>query len=75
MQITAPEVIVVSLNDKINRLTWKKRVARYTLTDKILPLFVELIYSLGFDLNDLKEAYHKKMDKNILELEQGIWKN
>lgn len=75
MQITAPEVIVVSLNDKINRLTWKKRVARYTLIDKILPLFVELIYSLGFDLNDLEEAYHKKMDKNILELEQGIWKN
>lgn len=75
MQITAPEVIVVSLNDKINRLTWKKRVARYTLTDKIFPLFVELIYSLGFDLNDLKEAYHQKMDKNILEVEQDIWKN
>ena len=75
MQITAPEVIVVSLNDKINRLTWNKRTARYTLTGKILPLFTELIYSLGFDLNELKEAYHKKMDKNILEMEQGIWKN
>ena len=75
MQITAPEVIVVSLNDKINRLTWNKRTARYTLTGKILPLFTELIYSLGFDLNDLEEAYHKKMDKNILELEQGIWRN
>lgn len=75
MQITAPEITVVSLNDKINRLTWNKRTARYTLTDKIVPLFVELIYSLGFDLNDLKEAYNQKMDKNILEVERDIWKN
>ena len=75
MQITAPEITVIGLNDKINRLTWNKRTARYTLIDKIVPLFAELIYSLGFDLNDLEEAYHKKMDKNILELEQGTWKN
>lgn len=75
LQSTAPEIIVVSMNDKINRLTWNKRAARYTLKDKIVPLFVELIYSLGFSLDDLEKVYHKKMDKNILELEQGIWKN
>ena len=40
-----------------------------------MPLFVELVYSLGFTTDELEEVHHKNMDKNILELEQGIWKN
>lgn len=72
---TNPEKIVVNLNDEINKLRRNKRVARYTLINNIAPLFIELVYSLGFDLNDIKEAYYKKMDKNILEMKQGIWKS
>ena len=45
------------------------------MINRIVPLFAELVYSLGFDLNDLKEAYNQKMDKNILEVERDIWKN
>lgn len=74
LQSTAPEIIIVSLNDKINRLTWNKRAARYTLKDKIVPLFAELVYSLGFNLDELEKAYHQKMDKNIKDLKAGTWR-
>ena len=75
IQVTATEVILNSLFNNVSMLNYKKTTSRIKMINRIMPLFVELVYSLGFDLNDLEEAYHKKMDKNILELEQGIWKN
>ena len=75
IQVTAPEVILNSLFNNVSMLNYKKAISRTKMINRIIPLFAELIYSLGFDLNDIKEAYHQKMDKNILEVEQDIWKN
>ena len=75
IQVTAPEVILNSLFNNVSMLNYKKATSRTKMINRIVPLFAELVYSLGFDLNDLKEAYHQKMDKNILEVEQDIWKN
>ena len=75
IQVTAPEVILNSLFNNVSMLNYKKATSRTKMINRILPLFAELVYSLGFDLNDIKEAYHQKMDKNILEVEQDIWKN
>lgn len=75
IQVTAPEVILNSLFNNVSMLNYKKTTSRIKMINRIMPLFVELVYSLGFDLNDIKEAYHQKMDKNILEVEQDIWKN
>lgn len=75
IQVTAPEVILNSLFNNVSMLNYKKATSRTKMINRIVPLFAELVYSLGFDLNDIKEAYHQKMDKNILEVEQDIWKN
>lgn len=75
IQVTAPDVILNSLFNNVSMLNYKKATSRTKMINRIVPLFAELVYSLGFDLNDLKEAYHQKMDKNILEVEQDIWKN
>lgn len=75
IQVTAPDVILNSLFNNVSMLNYKKATSRTKMINRILPLFAELVYSLGFDLNDIKEAYHQKMDKNILEVEQDIWKN
>ena len=75
IQVTVTEVILNSLFNNVSMLNYKKATSRTKMINRILPLFAELVYSLGFDLNDIKEAYHQKMDKNILEVEQDIWKN
>ena len=75
IQVTATEVILNSLFNNVSMLNYKKATSRTKMINRIVPLFAELVYSLGFDLNDIKEAYHQKMDKNILEVEQDIWKN
>ena len=75
IQVTATEVILNSLFNNVSMLNYKKATSRTKMINRILPLFAELVYSLGFDLNDLKEAYNQKMDKNILEVERDIWKN
>ena len=75
IQVTATEVILNSLFNNVSMLNYKKAISRTKMINRIIPLFAELIYSLGFDLNDLEEAYNKKTDKNILEVEQDIWKN
>ena len=75
IQVTAPEVILNSLFNNVSMLNYKKTTSRIKMINRILPLFAELVYSLGFDLNDIKKAYHQKIDKNILEVEQDIWKN
>lgn len=75
IQVTAPEAILNALFNNVSQLNYKKGISRRKLVDRIVPLFVELAYSLGFDIDDIKKAYRSKMDKNILELEQGIWRN
>ena len=75
IQVTAPEVILNSLFNNVSMLNYKKTTSRIIMINRIMPLFVELVYSLGFTTDELEEAHHKNMDKNILELEQGIWKN
>lgn len=75
IQVTATEVILNSLFNNVSMLNYKKATSRTKMINRILPLFAELVYSLGFDLNDIKKAYNQKMDKNILEVEQDIWKN
>ena len=49
---------------KITTLPWKKMFARNKLINCILPAFVQLVYSLGFTLEELKQAYLKKMNTN-----------
>ena len=75
IQVTAPEVILNSLFNNVSMLSYKKTTSRIKMINRIMPLFVELVYSLGFTTDELEEAHHKNMDNNILELEQGIWKN
>lgn len=75
IQVTAPEATLNALFNNVSQLNYKKGISRRKLVDRIVPLFAELVYSLGFDIDDIKKAYRSKMDKNILELEQGIWKN
>lgn len=75
IQVTAPEVILNSLFNNVSMLNYKKTTSRIKMINRIMPLFVELVYSLGFTTDELEEVHHKNMDNNILELEQGIWKN
>ena len=75
IQVTAPEVILNSLFNNVSMLNYKITTSRIKMINRIMPLFVELVYSLGFTTDELEEAHHKNMDNNILELEQGIWKN
>ena len=75
IQVTAPEVILNSLFNNVSMLNYKKTTSRIKMINRIMPLFVELVNSLGFTTDELEEAHHKNMDNNILELEQGIWKN
>lgn len=75
IQVTAPEVILNSLFNNVSMLNYKKTTSRIKMINRIMPLFVELVYSLGFTTDELEEAHHKNMDNNILELEQGIWRN
>ena len=75
IQVTATEVILNSLFNNVSMLNYKKTTSRIKMINRIMPLFVELVYSLGFTTDELEEAHHKNMDNNILELEQGIWKN
>ena len=64
IQVTAPELIFNQLAYRITTLNWSKRHARNTLINQIVPNFVQLVYSFGFNLNELEKAYHKKMQHN-----------
>lgn len=66
VQVTAVESTFNRLAYRITTLNWNKRHARNTLVNHIVPLFIELLYSFGFDLEELKEAYHLKMGENYL---------
>ena len=64
IQVTAPEVVFNQLAYRITTLNWNKRHARNALLNQIVPLYVELVYSFGFNLEELKTVYHKKMQHN-----------
>ena len=64
INLTSPETIFNQFYYRITTLNWSKRHARNTLINQIVPNFVELVYSFGFDLNELEEAYHNKMQHN-----------
>lgn len=66
VQVTAVESTFNKLAYRITTLNWNKRQARYTLTNHIIPLYLELVYSLGFNLDELEEAYKWKMGENYL---------
>ena len=64
IQVTAPEVVFNQLAYRITTLNWNKRHARNALLNQIVPLFVELVHSFNFTLDELEEAYKKKMQDN-----------
>ena len=47
IQVTAPEVILNSLFNNVSMLNYKKATSRTKMINRILPLFAELVYSLG----------------------------
>ena len=61
VQVTAPEVILNSLFNHVSMLNYKKATSRAKMINRIVPLFYELVYSLGFAIEELEEHY-----KNIL---------
>ena len=64
IQVTAVETTFNKIAYWITTLNWNKRHAKYTLTNRLLPLFLELIYSLGFNIDELEMAYKSKMENN-----------
>lgn len=69
MEITQIENIekqFIGLNYDILRLNKvsKSSIARRKLEELIVPQFINIVYSLGFNLDELKEAYFKKMEEN-----------
>ncbi|MFR3499303.1 MAG: dUTP diphosphatase [Paraclostridium bifermentans] len=65
VQTTSLERQFIYLAYKITTLPWKKMFGRHKL-DTLVTKYVELIYSLGLDMDQIKEAYFKKMDKNYI---------
>ncbi|HSQ89519.1 dUTP diphosphatase [Romboutsia sp.] len=64
IQATAVETTFNKIAYWITTLNWNKRHAKNTLTNRLLPLFLELIYSLGFNIDELEMAYKTKMETN-----------
>ena len=71
INLTSPETIFNQFYYRITTLNWSKRHARNTLINQIVPNFVELVYSFGFNLDEVKEAYYMNMQHNYNELNQG----
>ena len=71
INLTSPETIFNQFYYRITTLNWSKRHARNTLINQIVPNFVELVYSFGFNLDEVKEAYYRNMQHNYTSLKQG----
>lgn len=65
IQTTSIERQFIYLAYKITTLPWKKMFGKHKL-DTLIAKYVELVYSLGFDMDEIKEAYFKKMEKNYI---------
>ena len=64
IQTTAPEITFNKLAYRITTLSGSKNQARYQLINYLVPLFLELVYSLGFNIEQLEYAYKHKMKNN-----------
>ena len=62
-QTTSLERQFIYIAYKITTLPWKKMFGRHKL-DTLISKYVEIVYSLGFDMEEIQEAYFKKMEKN-----------
>ncbi|WGX74863.1 dUTP diphosphatase [Paraclostridium bifermentans] len=65
LQTTSLERQFIYLAYKITTLPWKKMFGKHKL-DTLVTKYVELVYSLGLDMDQIKEAYFKKMENNYL---------
>ncbi|WP_170074617.1 dUTP diphosphatase [Paraclostridium dentum] len=65
VQTTSLERQFIYLAYKITTLPWRKMFGKHKL-DTLVTKYVELVYSLGLDMGQIKEAYFKKMEKNYL---------
>lgn len=52
-----PRLILNALFNSVSMLNYKKTVARSKIKNRIIPLFVNLVYSLGFTLEELEKTY------------------
>ena len=64
IQTTAPEITFNKLAYRITTLSGSKNQARNQLINYLVPLFLELVYSLGFNIEQLEYAYKHKMKNN-----------
>lgn len=64
IQTTASEITFNKLAYRITTLSGSKHQARYQLINYLVPLFLELVYSLGFNIDQLEHAYRQKLKKN-----------
>ena len=63
IQTSSIEVTVNKLFYRITTLeSEKKAINRGTIINYIIPMFVELVYSLGFSLEELEEHYKRVME-------------
>lgn len=65
VQTTSLERQFIYLAYKITTLPWRKMFGKHKL-DTLVTKYVELVYSLGLDMDQIKEAYFKKMENNYL---------
>lgn len=65
VQTTSLERQFIYLAYKITTLPWRKMFGKHKL-DTLVTKYVELVYSLGLDIDQIKEAYFKKMENNYI---------
>lgn len=63
VQTTSTESQFIYLTYKITTLPWNKMFGKGKL-DTMLKKFIELVYSLGFSMDEIEEAYKAKMKTN-----------
>ena len=64
-QTTSLENQFIYIAYKITTLPWRKMFGKHKL-DTLITKYVELVYSLGFDMEEIREAYFNKMKENYL---------
>lgn len=64
-QTTSLEKQFIYIAYKITTLPWRKMFGKHKL-DTLITKYVELVYSLGFDMEEIREVYFNKMKENYL---------
>lgn len=64
-QTTSLEKQFIYIAYKITTLPWRKMFGKHKL-DTLIVKYVELVYSLGFDMEEIREAYFNKMKENYI---------